>query len=162
MQTTRIIIFISSVKTAFPFAMMVIDLGLDKQLEIVQLSDMHFNYLNATDYKVKNPTVLSTNDVRTFGKNSLPPSLKRARRLDFARTADAVVLTGDTIDYLSYRGIELLYKEIWDVIPDAMVTMGNHEYLQRMQGVMPESLSAERRWEILRSVWKQISIIPQR
>lgn len=131
----------------------VIDLGLDNQLEIVQLSDMHFNYLNATDYKVKNPTVLSTNDVRTFGKNA--SSVVKARKaLDFARTADAVVLTGDTIDYLSYGGIELLYKEIWDVIPDAMVTMGNHEYLQRMQGVMPESLSAERRWEILRSVWK--------
>lgn len=131
----------------------VINLGLDNPLEIVQLSDMHFNYLNAKDYAVKNPTVLSTNDVRTFGKNASSVSKARSA-IDFARTADAVVLTGDTFDYLTYGGVELLYKEIWDVMPDAMVTMGNHEYLQKMQGVMPESLSAERRWEILKKVWK--------
>ena len=131
----------------------VINLGLDNPIEIVQLSDMHLNYLNSRDYAEKNPTVLSTNDMRTFGKNA--SSVGNARNaIDFARTADAVVLTGDTFDYLTYGGIELLNKEIWDIIPDAIVTVGNHEYLQKMQGVMPETLSAETRWQILRDNWK--------
>ena len=37
---------------------------------------------------------------------------------------------------------------------DDLAMLIEEALLQRMQGVMPESLSAERRWEILRSVWK--------
>lgn len=131
----------------------VINAGLDAPIEIVQLSDLHFNYLNARDYAEKNPTVLSTADMRTLARNGSSAANARAA-VDYARTADGVVVTGDIFDYLSWGGVELMYKEVWDIIPDALLTVGNHEYLQKMLGVMPESLTADERWGILESVWK--------
>lgn len=131
----------------------IIEVGLDTPIEIMQLSDLHFNYLNAKDYAEKNPTVLSTADMRLLAANG--KSAKQARAVvDYARTSDAVVVTGDIFDYLSWGGIEMMYKEVWDIIPDAVMTVGNHEFLQKMLGVMPESLSAETRWSILQENWK--------
>lgn len=131
----------------------VINAGLETPIEIVQLSDLHFNRLNDYDMLLKNPTVLSTYDMRTLAANGASAKQTRAA-VDFARTADGVVITGDILDYLSYGNIEMMYKEIWDIIPDAVLTAGNHEYLQKMLGVMPETLSTEERWDILNNVWK--------
>ncbi len=131
----------------------VINAGLDEAVEIMQLSDLHFNYLNAKDWEERNPTVLSSYDMRDLGRNASTVSQARAA-VDFARKSDAVVVTGDIFDYLSWGGIELMYKEVWDIIPDSLMSVGNHEYLQRMLGVHNETLSAEERWGILDKVWK--------
>ncbi len=128
------------------------DIGLDRPIVITQLSDLHFNYINEKDYLEWNPTVLSTYDRRTLGKEN--GHINARKVVDYARTSDAVVVTGDVMDYLSWGNIELMYKEIWDVIPDAIIALGNHEYQQRMLGLMPESLSLEKRFEILKKVWK--------
>ncbi len=131
----------------------VINAGLAEDVEIIQLSDLHFNYINAKDKEERNPTVMSTADMRDLGRNASTVSQARAA-VDFARKSDAVVVTGDIFDYLSWGGIELMYKEVWDIIPDTLMSVGNHEYLQKMLGVHNETLSADERWGILDKVWK--------
>ncbi len=129
-----------------------IDAGLgDDAVTIVQLSDLHFNYLNAQDEAEANPTLLSTYANRSFGKNNVPNVQKAA---DFAYIADQVIVTGDGIDYLSHGTIELLYKEIWNKFPNALVTGGNHEYAQQMQGSVPETLTMTERMDWVTSEWK--------
>lgn len=131
----------------------IINVGLDKPIEIVQLSDTHFNYINAKDIAAKNPTVMGSAFMRDLARNAA--SVRQARNVvDFARTADGVVVTGDIFDYLSWGGVELMYKEIWDVIPDAMMAVGNHEYEQKMLGTMPENKTLAQRWSVVESVWK--------
>ena len=130
-----------------------INIGLDKPVVITQLSDLHFNYLNKKDWEEKNPTVMSTYDMRELAKDA--SSVNQTRNaVDFAKTSDAVVVTGDIFDYLSWGGIELMNKEVWDIIPDAIMSIGNHEYEQKMLGVMPEIYTIEERFGMLDNVWR--------
>ena len=129
------------------------NVGLDKPIVITQLSDLHFNYMNKEDFAEKNPTLMSTYDMRELCRNA--SSVSQARKaVDFAKTSDAVVITGDIFDYLSRGGIELMYKEVWDIIPDAIMSIGNHEYEQKMLGVMPEIFTLKERFDMLDKVWK--------
>lgn len=122
-------------------------------LTIAQMTDAHFNYMNASDLAERNPTLLSTYQNRTWlAKGQSSFNIRKV--MDYAMTADRVVVTGDAIDYLSKGCIELLYKEIWDRCPTAIVTVGNHDYLQQMQGNVPESIPASERWKMLQDSWK--------
>lgn len=125
-------------------------LGADA-VTIVQLSDLHFNYLNQQDLDEANPTLLSTYANRGFGKGNVPGVRKAA---EFALIADQVVVTGDGIDYLSHGTIELLYREIWSKFPSALVAGGNHEYEQQMQGAVPDTLTMDERMNWVKSAWK--------
>ena len=122
-------------------------------IAIVQLSDLHYNYINDRDRQDNNPTVLSTATERLWGANGAHVAQSKTA-IDYARTADQVVITGDVLDYLSWGCIELMQKEVWDVLPNAMITIGNHDYVQQMQGTVPETLAPADRWTWLQSVWK--------
>lgn len=121
-------------------------------VEIVQITDTHWNYINDRDREEQNPTLMSTVSKRLWGVNALFIPNTRAT-IDYARTADQVVFTGDMLDYLSWGTVELLRKELYDVLPDAMATPGNHEFVQMMQGTVGETLSREQRVNWLAQYW---------
>ena len=124
-----------------------------EELTIMQISDLHYNYMNDVDFAVRNPTLLSTYTNRTWGANG-SFALATRHLIDYVMTADQVMVTGDVMDYLSEGCIELTYKELWDRIPNAIITMGNHEYVQMMQGNIPESIPLSERWQMVQNVWK--------
>lgn len=122
-------------------------------VEIVQLSDTHFNYCNEKDFEENYAETMSTWQYRTaFRYPTTQTALNNS--IEYASYSDQIVLTGDAIDYLSWGGIELLYKYIWDPYPDTIIPLGNHDPVRRMQGKVEESTSLESRMEIVQDNWK--------
>ncbi|MBE6571139.1 MAG: hypothetical protein E7656_02690 [Ruminococcaceae bacterium] len=123
-------------------------------IEIFQLSDLHFNYCNAADFEEANPSIMATYNGRTWNKNgSSVPNAVRA--LEFASQGDAMMITGDVLDYMSLGAMELTDKYIWDPYPNAMITLGNHEITRRCQDnpATPDPTTLESRQEILQDNW---------
>lgn len=121
---------------------------------IAQLTDLHFNLMNEKDLEEKNPTLMSTYEHRWWlkngeGKEFAEPALKYAEKI-----SDQIVITGDVMDYCSNGCAEMLQKEIWDKYPEALVTTGNHEWCQCLEGTVPETLTFDQRRERLEKVWK--------
>ncbi len=132
----------------------VIDSGLGgEEVTIVQINDVHFNYLNEKDWEEANPTLLSTYQGRTWLKNAESAPIIRGV-LNYAKQTDLLVAAGDILDYLSHGAVELTHKEIWRYFPSALITVGNHELPQKMQGQVAETLTAAERRAWLESVWK--------
>lgn len=123
----------------------------DEGAIVMQLSDLHFAYLNERDQKEANPTLLSTYERR----RSNPDHMRRCRRaLEYAAVGDAVVVTGDSIDYLSHGSVEAVYNEVWNHYPDALITGGNHEYEQQMLGTVPDIYTMDEKMAWVKRVWK--------
>lgn len=122
-------------------------------VEIMHLSDMHFNYQNEQDKKEQNPTLQSTAEHRLWGIDGEFVPKSRAL-LDYSRDADQIVITGDVLDYLCNGAIELTYREVWDKYPEAILTVGNHDFVQNVQGTVEEVLSEEERWQWIERIWK--------
>ncbi|MBQ8508923.1 MAG: metallophosphoesterase [Clostridia bacterium] len=119
---------------------------------IVQVSDMHFNYCNQKDLDENDPVLMSTLANRKWLANG--SSVANAERcLAYAADADQIVVTGDTLDYLSWGCIELMQKTLWDKYPDAIATIGNHEPVRRVQGEVAETTTLEERYTWLEEVW---------
>lgn len=121
---------------------------------IAQLTDLHFNFMNEQDLEEKNPTLMSTYEHRWWlangeGKDFAEPALKYAEKI-----SDQIVITGDVMDYCSNGCAEMLQKEIWDKYPEALVTTGNHEWCQNMEGTVAETLTFDQRRERLEKAWK--------
>lgn len=130
-------------------------------VDIVELSDLHFNYLNAQDYAEKNPTLMASVQNRTWLANG--SSVPQARKLlDYALLADQIVVNGDSLDYLSHGALEILKKEIWARVPDAIVAGGNHEIYQAMANdfnntnvlMVNESMTMDTRVKWLHEEWQ--------
>ncbi len=123
-------------------------------LEIFQVTDIHFNYCNEQDFEEANPSVMATYAGRLHLKDGagVPNAVKT---LEYASQGDAIVITGDVLDYLSWGAIELMQKYIWDPYPNAMVTIGNHEITRRCQDnpPTPDPTSLESRYEIVQDNW---------
>ena len=65
-----------------------------------------------------------------------------------------LVLTGDTLDYLSHGCIELTQKNLLEPWKDAILASpGNHEPLRQMQGVVEDTTSLQSRQDLLQSIW---------
>ena len=121
------------------------------EITVGVIADPHFNKCNEND--LKNPTLESTHKKRLWLANgSSVPNAEKS--LEAIADCDAMVICGDALDYLSEGCAELLYSVIWDKYPDAIVTSGNHELAQRMQGEVNECLSIEKRIEMLEKIWK--------
>lgn len=141
-----------------------LDLGLGGEtVTILQISDLHFNYLNEQDLAEKNPTLLATVINRKWLANA--ESVQRCEELfrfvsEFPH--DQLMVTGDCLDYLSHGAIELTHKYLWEPYPDALITTGNHEYYQVMFNhpretevpIVPETLTIEERIAMLEAAWK--------
>lgn len=122
-----------------------------REVTVGVIADPHFNKCNEND--LKNPTLASTYEKRLWLANgSSVPNAEKS--LEVISDCDAMVVCGDALDYLSEGCAELLYSVIWDKYPDAIVTSGNHELAQRMQGEVNECLSVEKRIEMLEKIWR--------
>lgn len=121
------------------------------EITVGVIADPHFNKCNEND--LKNPTLESTHKKRLWLKDgSSVPNAEKS--LEAIADCDGMVVCGDALDYLSEGCAELLYSVIWDKYPDAIVTSGNHELAQKMQGEVEECLSIEKRIEMLEKIWK--------
>lgn len=130
-----------------------VDSGLGGEpVEIVQLSDTHINYMNVDDFKEGNPTLISTYENRTWLKDaSSVPTIRKV--LDYASSADQIVITGDVIDYLSRGAVDLMWKEIWNFFPQAILANGNHDTYQKL-GTVGDTLNFNTRYNWISGAWK--------
>lgn len=130
-----------------------IDTGIDDEVLIGNISDIHINYCNTEDFKDNDPVILSTCEHRRWcaGASSI---MKLRRSLEFLDDANQIVINGDTLDYLSKGAMELMDLEIWDKIPGVIATIGGHERAKRMQGKVPETTTIEDHMKELEKYWK--------
>lgn len=127
-------------------------LGIDEEICIGLLNDVHLNYCNQQDFLEANPVTMSTYQNRQFcaGAACLP---KLHNCMAALEGADAVVLNGDTMDYLSHGTVELMQKEVFQKYPEVIATVGGHERERRMQGTVPEQDTYEDRMQHLQGFW---------
>ena len=123
-----------------------------KPLRIAHLTDLHFNYCNQKDIDENDPVLMSTLENREWLKNG--SSVDNAiRTLEHAKDADAIVITGDILDYLSYGCEELAKKYVFEPYPNIIASLGNHEAARKVQGKFPEVMSYNEKEKWLRSFW---------
>ena len=130
----------------------VLNLGIDEEVMIGHLSDIHYNYCNQQDFDEEDPVLMSTLEHRRWLAGGV--SVPKARRcLEFLDDTDQIVINGDTLDYLSHGTMELMQREIWDKYPEVIATVGGHEFVRKMQGTVPENASWEERVAIVEKFW---------
>lgn len=121
-------------------------------LNILQITDLHFNYCNKQDFDEANPVVMSTYQHRTWLANGKSVA-NTLRCLEYAKGIDQLVVTGDIMDYLSWGCIELTKTHLFDKYPGIMACLGNHEPVRQMQGTVEDPTTLESRLDILQQNW---------
>lgn len=120
-------------------------------VEIAQITDVHFNYCDAID--LQDPELAYTKECRKWLADA--QSVKGIRNaMGFAKFADQIVITGDTLDYLSHGAMELTKQYIWDAEPSAILCIGGHELTRQMQTGRPNETTLESRYADLQREWK--------
>ena len=123
-----------------------------RPLCIAHLTDLHFNLCNQRDIDENDPVLMSTYENREWLKNG--SSVDNAiRSLEHASDADAIVVTGDILDYLSYGCEELAKNRVFAPYPNLIATLGNHEAARRVQGKYAEAMPYSEKEKRLRSFW---------
>ena len=123
-----------------------------RPLRIAHLTDLHLNYCNSKDIEENDPVLMSTYEHREWLKDG--SSLPNATRvLEHTKNADAIVVTGDILDYLSYGCEELAIKHIFTPYPNIIASLGNHETARKVQGLYPETMSYAEKTERLKGFW---------
>ena len=121
-------------------------------IEILHTTDLHLNCLDAVDCIERRPCILSTREFRLgFRDGSTVPNTVRTMAL--SKFFDQTVVTGDTLDYITHGTFDLTKRLVWDVCPDAFVTIGGHDITRVMQGKVSDPSSYESRIEWLRKFW---------
>lgn len=120
-------------------------------VKICQITDIHFNALNDEDRK--NPELAYTETCRTWLKDGAAV-LSCDRAMKYSEYADATVITGDVLDFLTSEAARLMWEHIWDKYPETLITSGNHDYRFNMQTKRPEQVPIEERYKILEGYWK--------
>lgn len=122
-------------------------------VEIVQVTDIHFNYLNDKDFQENDATVMATYESRGHMANGA--SRKNAELcMRYGSFFDQTVVTGDTIDYLTWGAIEMLEEIIWKPYPKTLVSLGNHDPIHAMGETLTDSAVLETRYKMLQENWK--------
>lgn len=122
-------------------------------VEILHSTDMHLNCLDAVDCIERRPCILSTREFRLgFRDGSTVPNTMRTMAL--TRYFDQTVITGDTLDYITHGTFDLMKRLIWDVCPDALVTIGGHDITRVMQGKVADDTTLESRYALLSENWR--------
>lgn len=128
---------------------------------VIQLTDLHIGCCNEED--MKNPTLASTYANRKWPSQSrVLQNLDAALNYADSQNPDQIVITGDALDYLSLGGLELLQDRVWDRYPadKLLIATGNHDMVQKMQGTVEESLSAEERYAFCENIGDTIRSTP--
>ena len=128
-----------------------------KAVEIVQMTDLHFNIINQKDREdtANYPVIKAINEFRKHMANGASRSNAEAC-LKYGSYFDQMVITGDTIDYLTWGAIEMLDEVIWKPYPNALVTLGNHDIVRTwtFKGYVRDTSTLESRYQILQDNWK--------
>lgn len=122
--------------------------------EIVHITDIHFNKLNDKDFAENNPSVMSTYAQREHMKDGYSRA-NAERCMYYGGLFDQIVITGDTIDYLTYGAMEMVKEVIWDPYPNTLVALGNHDPV-RVMGLgkdVADPTTLESRYAILQENW---------
>ena len=123
-----------------------------RPLRIAHLTDLHFNYCNQEDINENDPVLMSTLQKREWLKNG--SSVENAiRTLEHAKDADAIVITGDILDYLSHGCEELATKYVFNKYPNLIASLGNHECARKVQGEFTETMSYTQKQDWLKTFW---------
>lgn len=122
-------------------------------VNIMQVTDLHFNKLNDRDIQENNPAIADTRKYRKgFRDESTVPAAQRS--ISLHTYFDAVAITGDNIDYLTWGSLDLIKQYVWDVIPKVLMPLGGHDTVRVMQGYVADNTTLESRYDILQSAWK--------
>ncbi len=124
-------------------------------VDIVQITDLHFNTINDKDRQENNPSTMSTYNNRGWLKDGASrPNAEACMK--YASFFDQTVVTGDAIDYISWGNLEMLQQVVWDKDPNALVALGNHDAV-RVMGLptdVKDTSTLTERYNLLQSVWK--------
>lgn len=135
-------------------------------VSIIQMTDNHLNYINATDINEGNPAILA--NLKWRGVNNLNNRSRRnydrslvntVNALEFAKAyGDQTVVTGDIVDSLSYGSLDLMKRYICNFDKTAMLVQGNHDVVRanssaRPEGIVKDLSSLESRNKILARYW---------
>ena len=120
---------------------------------VVQLTDLHFNYVNQQDFEEANPALMSTYENRKWLANGASVSTA-IKCLEYAKTADKIVITGDILDFISHGTVELVKKHIFEPYgKKVMASLGNHETSRQVEGTVKDPTTMESRMKILENNW---------
>ena len=124
------------------------------EVNIMQATDFHFNKMNERDNTEQNPAVMDTRKNRkAYSDEATVPNVKKV--LELGKRFDAVAITGDIMDYLTWGSLDLVKTHIWDVLGDkALAVLGGHDTTRVMQGTVGDSTTAQSRYDIIQSYWK--------
>lgn len=121
-------------------------------VEIVQLTDTHYNLVNDRDFEDHHPAVMSTLEYRLWLRHgSSVPTI--AKGLQYAYGSDQTVVTGDILDYLSWGCLELTARELFRHDTALLGCLGGHDVVRKMQGLIHDTDPLEERREILVRAW---------
>ena len=120
-------------------------------VEILQITDMHFNLCDAED--MKDPELALTHKCRKWNAEGAS-AVSAEKAMALSRYFDKTVVTGDTMDYLSHGAEEMLRKYVWDADPDALVTLGGHELTREMETGEPDRTPLSDRLAYLEKIWR--------
>ena len=121
---------------------------------VVQLSDFHLNRINEKDFEEQNPTLMSTYEHRQSFRDGASVGIALNALAYANAVGDQTVITGDVLDYLAHGTIELMNEFVWGRYPNVIVSAGDHDWRQQVEGVVPESLSEKERKIWLEKVWE--------
>ena len=120
-------------------------------VRIVQITDVHFNLCDEQD--MRDEELARTFEHRHWLANGAS-AVSAERAMNAAKGADQIIVTGDTLDYLSHGAQVMTEKYIWGVDPDALICLGGHDYTKEMQTGVPNTLPAEERLAMCASFWR--------
>ncbi len=123
-------------------------------VNIMQATDFHFNKMSDRDNAEQNPAIMDTRKYRKgFRDESTVPNAKRV--IEIGKKFDAVALTGDNIDYLTWGSLDLIKEHIWDVLGDKVIMpLGGHDATRVMESYVKDNTTLESRFDILQSGWQ--------
>lgn len=123
-------------------------------VNIMQVTDLHFNKLSDRDIAENNPAIADTRKYRQWARDeSTVPNADRV--LALADKFDAVAITGDNIDYLTWGSLDLLKEHVWNVLGSKLIMpLGGHDATRVMEGTVADPTTEESRYEILQQAWQ--------
>ncbi|MCQ2397059.1 MAG: metallophosphoesterase [Lentisphaeria bacterium] len=105
----------------------VIEIGLEKTLRFLHVTDTHLIFADERDDERKN--ALAFQREHDFGIPSVEVLRRLDEQLDFVRkNCDLMLYTGDLIDFVSCRNLEIANEKLNSV--DYLMAVGNHEFSQ--------------------------------
>jgi len=123
-----------------------------KAWKLLHLSDIHFNAINDRDREENHELVMWSYQDLSWLRDGVSVS-RMQKCISHAGNVDQLVVTGDSMSYLSYGNLELMKKYIFDPYPDALVCIGNHDALRCWNCKIDDAATLPERLEVLQQNW---------